>query len=179
VVTKKTPAKSKTTHEEKTEDLCIALARRLGSLHIGSGDNGASETSSVPQIRRLWATHYSIAVAPNNLPVAEAASARVELVDVPGADELGSAVALPKVKPDANLDTNEADTDNEGVDEAKERLVGWPQRCGTVSRGPGRGDFGGAGGQARQEGEGVVMGWGAREGAISIGWRERPGLVGG
>jgi hypothetical protein len=57
--------------------------------------------------------------------------------------------------------------------------LGWPQRCGTVSRGPGRGDFGETGGQARQEGEGLVMGWGGREGAISIGWRERPGLVGG
>jgi hypothetical protein len=49
---------------------------------------------------------------------------RVELVDVPGADELGSAITLPKVKPDAYLDADEPETDNEGVDEAKERLVG-------------------------------------------------------
>jgi hypothetical protein len=41
---------------------------------------------------------------------------------VPGADELGSAIILPKVKPDADLDADEADTDDEGIDEAKERL---------------------------------------------------------
>ncbi|KAJ7810927.1 hypothetical protein B0H13DRAFT_1927093 [Mycena leptocephala] len=82
---------------------------------------------------------------------------RVALVDVTGADELGSAITSPQIEPDADLDADEADTDNEG-------------RCGTVSRGPGRSDFGGTGGHARQEGDGAIMGRGAREGANSIGW---------
>ncbi|KAJ7810928.1 hypothetical protein B0H13DRAFT_1927094 [Mycena leptocephala] len=33
--------------------------------------------------------------------------------DVPGADVVGSAITLPKVEPDADLDADEADTDNE------------------------------------------------------------------
>jgi hypothetical protein len=37
---------------------------------------------------------------------------------------LGSAIPLPKVKPDADLDADEADTNNESVDQANERLVG-------------------------------------------------------
>ncbi len=49
---------------------------------------------------------------------------RVALVDVTGADELGSAMTLPKVKTVADLDADEGDTDNKGTDEAKERLVG-------------------------------------------------------
>ncbi|KAJ7791604.1 hypothetical protein B0H13DRAFT_1935921, partial [Mycena leptocephala] len=54
----------------------------------------------------------------------EAASARLELVDALGADELGSAITLPKVEPDADFDADEPDTNNEGIDEAKERLGG-------------------------------------------------------
>ncbi|KAJ7861480.1 hypothetical protein B0H13DRAFT_1900500 [Mycena leptocephala] len=109
--------------EEKTEDRCIALARRLGSPHIGSGDNGPSETSSFPRIRRLWTTHYSTTSAPSNPPTAAAASTPGRLVDAPGADELGGAITLPKVEPDADLDADEPETDDEGIDEAKGRLV--------------------------------------------------------
>jgi hypothetical protein len=92
---------------------------------------------------------------------------------VPGADVLGSAITLPKVKPDADLDADEADTNNEGVDEAKERLVGVATAVWNCFTWPGGGDFGETGGHARQEGGGVFMSWGAREGVISIGWRER------
>jgi hypothetical protein len=44
--------------------------------------------------------------------------------DVSSADVLGSAITLTKVKPDADLDADEADINNEGVDEANERVVG-------------------------------------------------------
>ncbi|KAJ7861477.1 hypothetical protein B0H13DRAFT_1900497 [Mycena leptocephala] len=150
----------------------VGLARRLRSPHIGSGENSPRETSSFPRIRRRRQRA-------KQSPTAAAAS-------VPGctrrrasADELGSAITLPKVKLDADLDTDEADTNDEGVDEAKERLVGmaaavWNCFTRAWRRRLRRG---------RQSGEtgrkGVVMSWGAREGAISIGWRERPGLVGG
>jgi hypothetical protein len=44
--------------------------------------------------------------------------------------------------------------------------------AGRLHEGHGRADLGGVGREARQEGDGVVMGWGAREGAIIWwGWR--------
>lgn len=59
--------------------------------------------------------------APSNLPTAAAAPARVALVDVPDADGLGSAITLPQIE---DLDADEADIDNDGVNKVKERLVG-------------------------------------------------------
>jgi hypothetical protein len=43
---------------------------------------------------------------------------------VPGADVLGSAITLPKVKPDADLDADEADADEEGVNESERECAG-------------------------------------------------------
>ncbi|KAJ7806174.1 hypothetical protein B0H13DRAFT_1929758 [Mycena leptocephala] len=109
--TKRKPARSATLEEErKNGDQHVGLARRLRSPHIGSGDNGPRETSSFPQICRRrtgWQRHRHGGRTRRRA----------------GADERGSAITLPKVKPDAELDADEADTDNEGVDEAEGQAV--------------------------------------------------------
>ncbi|KAJ7861471.1 hypothetical protein B0H13DRAFT_2568099 [Mycena leptocephala] len=128
----------------------FGLARRLRSPHIGSGYNSPRQTSSFPRRRQRRTVHSGAASVPRNLPMVAAASAPGRTRRRAGCDELGSAITLPKMR-------------------RRRDWLGWPQRCGAVSRGPGGDDFGGAGGQARQEGDGAVMGGGARDGAISIG----------
>ncbi|KAJ7791606.1 hypothetical protein B0H13DRAFT_1935924 [Mycena leptocephala] len=79
----------------------------------------------------------------------------------------GHAITLPQIEPDTDLDADER-TPTTRVDERMRDWLGWPQRCGTVSRGPGGGDFGGQ--TVSETGwRRCSYGWGAREGAISIG----------
>jgi hypothetical protein len=85
-----------------------------------------------------------------------------------GADVLGSAITLPKVKPDADLDTDEADADEEDVNEANESAQARWDSVKLLRGGSGRADLR-ADDETRQEGDGVVMSWGSRERAIS-GW---------
>ncbi|KAJ7807582.1 hypothetical protein B0H13DRAFT_1928933 [Mycena leptocephala] len=123
MTTKRKPAKSVTLEEErKNRDRHFGLARTLRSPHIGSGAKSPGGMSSFPR-----APHCTLRA----LPACQAMSQRrqrylprVALVDVPGVDELGSAITLPQIEPDADLDADEPDTDNEGIDGAKERLVG-------------------------------------------------------
>lgn len=95
------------------------------------------------------------------LPTAAVVWAReIALADIPGSNQVGGAIPL-LLAPD--IADPEADTEEEGVNEARERLRG-----STELFRAGRGG-GGAGAEAEQEGDGGVMAWGAREGVI-IGW---------
>jgi hypothetical protein len=96
----------------------------MGSTQIRSRDNGPKAR---PFFSYMLAPHCTLCAPPARQEISQQRQRhrpRVALVeDVPGADELGRAITLP-LEPDADLDADEADTNNEGVDEAKERLVG-------------------------------------------------------
>ncbi|KAJ7806177.1 hypothetical protein B0H13DRAFT_2486632 [Mycena leptocephala] len=145
-------------------------------LHVGWDRRTSGAGTTVREKRPLSLGYVGAALHTRALPARQAISQwqqrhrpRVALVDVPGADELGSAITLPQIKPDADLDVDEPDTDNEGTDEAKERLVGvaaavWSCFTRAWWRRLRRGRRSGETGRRR-----CGYGRGAREGAISIG----------
>jgi hypothetical protein len=132
----------------------------MGSTQIRSRDSGSKE--------RPFSLVYVGAALRTTTPPARRENSQWQQ-DVPGADVLGSAITLPKVKPDADLDADEADADEEDVNEANESAQARWDGVKPLRGGPGRADLRGAGGETRQEGDGVVMCWGTQEGAIS-GW---------
>ncbi|KAJ7893971.1 hypothetical protein B0H13DRAFT_1886135 [Mycena leptocephala] len=88
----------------------------MGSTQIRSRDNG-------PKERPFSLVYVGAALRTTTPPARREISQRQK--DAPGADVLGSVITLPKVKPDADLDADEADTDEGlGVNEAEKRLVG-------------------------------------------------------
>ncbi|KAJ7791638.1 hypothetical protein B0H13DRAFT_1935906 [Mycena leptocephala] len=95
LVTKRPPAESETPREKRKTDIC-ARRRQI-------------RTTNAVTLRSLLT------------------AAAVVFTDVPGSNELGGAILLrlaPEVEPDADADADKADTNDECVNDAKERMVG-------------------------------------------------------